>query len=200
MAGALVPTRDEAGRSLAGLFYLMLGRKDGARLFDVSADGFWRSFGAFVWAWPAQCFLWTGMWRALPETRPEGAGETVRFFLVATSFDVLAWVAPALLLYAVGQVMGLSRQVPGLVVVSNWFGLMSAYIGFFPAALRYLAPLSETANASISVLVYLAVIWLYYRVIRLCLGGDTMSAIFITVLMVMAGLVISELSFTALAG
>ncbi|KGF67601.1 hypothetical protein LL06_21065 [Hoeflea sp. BAL378] len=200
MAGTLVPSRAEAGRSLAGLFYLILKRPEGLRLIDASPDGFWRSFGVFAWAWPVQCFLWTGMWRALPDTRPETAGETIRFFFVSTSFDVAAWVAPAALLFAVSQLFGLSGKFAQLVVVTNWYGLLSAYVGFFPAALRYLAPLPETANAFVSLFVYLVVIWLYYRVIRACLGGDLMVPIFITVMMVMTGLIVSELAFDALGG
>ena len=198
MAGGIVPSRQEAGRSLAGLFYLILGRPEGLRLFDASPDGFWRSFGAFFWAWPVQCFLWTGLWRAVPETRPEGLSETVRFFFVSTSFDVFAWVLPAILLLAVCQVFGLSGKFSKLVVVNNWFGLMSVYIGFIPAALRYLTPVSDTANAFISLAVYAAVIWLYFRVIRISLGGDLMVSIFVSLMMVMTGLTISELAFIAL--
>ena len=199
MAGGVVPSRLEAGRSLAGLFYLILKNRDGLRLFDISPDGFWRSFGAFFWAWPVQCFLWTGLWRAVPETRPETAAETFRFFFVSSSFDVAAWVLPALLLLVVCQLFGLSGKFSRLVVVNNWFGLLSAYIGFFPAALRYLMPVSDTANAFISLAVYVVVIWLYFRVIRITIGGDLMITIFITMMMVMTGLTISELAFGALS-
>ena len=196
----MVPSRLEAGRSLAGLFYLILKNRDGLRLFDISPDGFWRSFGAFFWAWPVQCFLWTGMWRAVPETRPDTAAEMVRFFFVSTSFDVASWVLPAVLLLVVCQVFGLSGKFSRLVVVNNWFGLLSAYIGFFPAALRYLTPLSDTANAFLSLAVYMVVIWLYFRVIRMAIGGDLMISVFITLMMVMTGLTISELAFGALSG
>lgn len=199
MATNLVPSRGEARQSLAGLFYLIQRRPEGARLLDASPDGFWQSFGAFAWAWPVQCFLWTGIWRALPDTRPESAGEIFRFFFVSSSFDLAAWVVPAVLLLAVTQVFGLSGKYSQLVVVNNWFGLLSAYIGFFPAALRYLTPVSETVSAFISVIVYMVVIWLYYRVIRTSLGGDLMISIFITLMMVMTGLIVSELAFTALA-
>ncbi len=200
MAGGVIPTRLEAGRSLAGLFYLILGNRDGLRFFDTSPDGFWRSFGAFFWTWPVQCFLWTGIWRAAPETRPETAAEFFRFFVASSSFDVAAWVLPAVLLLAVCQLFGLSGKFSRLVVVNNWFGLLSAYVGFFPATLRYLAPVSDTANAFISLAVYAAVIWLYYRVVRICVEGDLMITIFITLMMVMTGLTISELAFSALAG
>lgn len=200
MAGDFIPTRAEAARSLAGLFYLMVKRPEGLRLFDVSPDGFWRSFGAFAWSWPVQCFLWTGLWRADPASRPEGAGGMLRFFAQVTGFDALAWIVPALLLLAATRLFGISGKFARLVVVNNWFGLMSAYIGFFPAALRYLAPLPDGVNVLLTLAVYAVVIGLYYRIIRICLDGDAMLAVFITGMMVMTGLTISELAFSALAG
>lgn len=200
MASRIIPSLDEAGQSLAGLFYLILKQPLGLRLLDASPDGFWRSFGAFVWAWPVQCFLWTGLWRAVPETRPETAGETIRFLAVSTAFDVAAWILPAVLILAICQGFGLQRRFAELVVVTNWFGLLSAYIGFFPAALRYLTPISEAASAVLSLVVYAVVVWLYYRVIRTSLGKDAMIPGFVTATMVIAGLVISELAFGALGG
>ena len=199
MAAGFIPTRAEAGRSLAGLFYMILGNRDGLRFLDRSPDGFWRSFGAFFWAWPAQCFLWTGIWRASPELRPDTASEVAGFFAVSSGFDVVAWVLPALLLLPVCQVFGLSGKFTRLVVVNNWFGLLSAYIGFFPASLRYLTPVSDAASAFISLAVYAAVIWLYFRVIRICMEGDVMISVFITLLMVMSGLTVSELAYSSLS-
>jgi len=198
LAAGFIPTRAEAGRSLAGLFYMILGNRDGLRFFDSSHDGFWRSFGAFFWAWPAQCFLWTGIWRASPELRPDTASEVVGFFAVSSGFDVVAWVLPALLLLPVCQVFGLSGKFTRLVVVNNWFGLLSAYIGFFPASLRYLTPVSDAASDFISLAVYAAVIWLYFRVIRICMEGDVMISVFITLLMVMSGLTVSQLAYSSL--
>ena len=147
-----------------------------------------------------QCFLWTGIWRALPDTRPETAGETFRFFLVSSSFDLAAWVLPAVLLLAVSQVFGLKGKFSQLVVVNNWFGLLSAYVGFVPAALRYLAPIPDGVSGFLSLLIYVVIIWLYFRVIRICVAGDIMVSTFITLMMVMTGLVISELAFSALGG
>lgn len=200
MAWALIPSRHEAGSALAGLFYLMLKRQEGLKLFDTTPDGFWRSFGAFVWTWPVQCFLWTGVWRAVPETRPEGAAETLGFFLVSGGFDLAAWLIPPILLLAVTQVFGLGDKFARLVVVNNWYGLFSAYVGFFPAALRYLAPVPDAVSAMASLIAYVAVIGLYFRVIRGCLDGDMLISVFITLMMVMTGLTISELAFTTLGG
>ena len=85
------------------------------------------------------------------------------------------------------------------MVVNNWFGLLSAYIGFFPATLRYLTPVSDSASAFISLGIYAAIIWLYFRVLRICVEGDLMITIFISLLMIITGLTISELAFSSLS-
>lgn len=51
----------------------------------------------------------------------------------------------------------------------------------------------------ISLAVYVAVIWLYFRVIRICVEGELVITIFITLMMVMTGLTISEIAFSALS-
>ena len=110
-----------------------------------------------------------------------------------------AWVVPALLLLVVCQLFGLTAKFPRLVIVNNWFGLLSAYIGFFPAALRYLTPIPDAAGALVSLVAYAVIIWLFYRVVRMCLDGDMMMTIFITLMMVMTGLMISEFAFRSLS-
>jgi hypothetical protein len=60
--------------------------------------------------------------------------------------------------------------------------------------------LPDGFNALISLAVYVIVVGLYFRVIRICIEGETLIAIFITVMMVMTGLTISEFAFTALSG
>ena len=44
---------DETQASLTGAWRLMLGKADGLRLLDLSADGFWNSFFAIIVATPA---------------------------------------------------------------------------------------------------------------------------------------------------
>ncbi|MER9338061.1 hypothetical protein NKJ06_29550, partial [Mesorhizobium sp. M0293] len=51
---------DETQASLTGAWRLMLGKTDGLRLLDLSADGFWNSFFAIVVAAPALLVGWVG--------------------------------------------------------------------------------------------------------------------------------------------
>ena len=54
-------TADETQASLIGAWRLMLGKVDGLRLLDLSADGFWNSFFAIVIAAPALIVGWVGI-------------------------------------------------------------------------------------------------------------------------------------------
>ena len=45
--------RDEIARSLTGAWHLFLDRPDAMRYFDLSIEGFWRSFRAIVLLLPA---------------------------------------------------------------------------------------------------------------------------------------------------
>jgi hypothetical protein len=138
-------------------------------------------FGAFSGPGRCSAFLWTGMWRAAPDTRPESCPATYLGFFVL--HRVRCGCLGASGGPAAGRLRSCSasgRQVPRLVVVNNWFGLFSAYIGFFPAALRYLTPLPDGQRDHLAGGLY-DVIGLYYRVTRIsALEGETLIAIFIT--------------------
>ena len=48
-----MPSGDDIQAYLAGAWRLMMGKPDGVRALDVSADGFWNSFFAILVAFPA---------------------------------------------------------------------------------------------------------------------------------------------------
>ena len=52
---------DEIQRYLTGAWRMMMGKADGLRLLDLSADGFWNSFFAIVVALPALIVGWVGV-------------------------------------------------------------------------------------------------------------------------------------------
>ena len=52
---------EETQASLTGAWRLMLGKADGLRLLDLTADGFWNSFFAIAVAAPALIVGWVGI-------------------------------------------------------------------------------------------------------------------------------------------
>jgi succinyl-diaminopimelate desuccinylase len=198
LAGGLVPPRLEAGRSLAGLFYLILGNRDGLRLFDLSARRLLALFRRILLGLAgAVLSVDRNMARSAGNPARERPGHLqvllrlhrVRCRCLGASGTAAAGRLPVVRHLCESPTAGHRQQ------------LVRAAVGLYrvlPAALRYLTPVSDTANAFISLGVYAFVIWLYYRVVRISVEGDLMISIFITLMMVMTGLTISEIAFSAL--
>ncbi len=56
-----MPSAEEIQLYLTGAWRMMMGKADGLRLLDLSADGFWNSFFAIVIALPALIVGWVGV-------------------------------------------------------------------------------------------------------------------------------------------
>ena len=53
-----MPRVEEIQQYLTGAWRMMMGKPDGIRLLDISADGFWNSFFAIAIALPALIAGW----------------------------------------------------------------------------------------------------------------------------------------------
>jgi len=198
MSALRVPTLTQTARSIAGLLSVLSGNRDGLKLIDSSFEGVLRSFLVFAWCWPAQAFLWTGVWRDLPEARPDSVGGFVVFFLQAGFFDLLGWLLPAVLMIALSRPFGFPAQVFKLIAMTNWFGLIATYMAFFPASIDYLIPIPEQLTAVISLVIYAFTIVFYFRLARAVLGNDGLLAAMVTVLLVVTSIVTSVIAFGAM--
>ena len=56
-----MPPGDDIQKYLYGAWQLLLGRREGMKLLDLSADGFWNSFYAIVLALPAMFVGWVSV-------------------------------------------------------------------------------------------------------------------------------------------
>ena len=68
-----MPSFDEVQQYLTGALRLMLGKADGLRMLDFSADGFWNSFFAMAVALPALMIGWVGLANELEQGRTQSA-------------------------------------------------------------------------------------------------------------------------------
>ncbi|MBA67668.1 MAG: hypothetical protein CML30_02245 [Rhizobiales bacterium] len=198
MSAIRLPSRQEAGRALGGIFTTLEGDKRGLGEIDSSLEGALRSFLAYLWCWPAQTFLWMDVLRDMPDTRPDGAWGMVSFILTGSLFDFLSWVLPALLLYPVSGPFGFRKQYLPVVAATNWFGLIAAYIGFLPATVVYFAPVPEGIAALLSLAAYGMTIWFYFRLVRAILDDEATLAALVTLVTLMSSLLVSSLAFGAL--
>ena len=78
-------------RSLRGAWLVMLGRREGLALLDISEEGFWRSLQAALISLPVFILSWADYARELSVSVPISLGQAIwRIGLT----DICAWFLP----------------------------------------------------------------------------------------------------------
>ncbi len=120
-------TRDEITRSLAGAWELFLDRPGAMSRFDVSVDGFWRSFAAVVLIVPSYAFAVLADNRMSSAEDPTLALETGGDLILHNGIGLaLDWIALPLILALLARPLGIARHYPEFIVARNWCAVLAA--------------------------------------------------------------------------
>lgn len=166
---ALMLASDEIEQNLAGAWRLMLGKADGLRQLDLSADGFWNSFFAILVAVPALVVGWAGVSN---DVALETATFASRFGIVVrlAMVDIGAWVLPLIVLALVAPRVGIGDRFVHYVVASNWTSAIIAWL-MLPAALaRMLFPTAENVVSLLSLAVFALAMVFTWRMTNATIG------------------------------
>lgn len=120
-----LPAPDEALRSIVGA--ARLARLDPAarNYFDLSVEGFWRSFGAMLYVAPLYLIF-----IHLPGMRPSlHAAEPFLGYPLEIANYVLRWASFPFVLYWLARPLGLAQGYAAYFVAYNWSQVVQ--IGFF---------------------------------------------------------------------
>ncbi|MGF7008701.1 transporter [Aminobacter sp. BE322] len=148
----MLPTED-IQRYLSGAWRLMLGKADGLRLLDLSADGFWNSFFAILVAAPALIVGWVGV---SDEIAVQSAAFAGRFGVIVrlALIDLGAWILPIVAFALVARRAGVGDRFVHYVVASNWTSAIIAWLMLPAALLRMLLPSAEGLTTPLSLLLF----------------------------------------------
>lgn len=148
----MLPTED-IQRYLSGAWRLMLGKADGLRLLDLSADGFWNSFFAILVAAPALIVGWVGV---SDEIAVQSAASAGRFGVIVrlALIDLGAWILPIVAFALVARRAGVGDRFVHYVVASNWTSAIIAWLMLPAALLRMLLPSAEGLTTPLSLLLF----------------------------------------------
>jgi hypothetical protein len=196
-----MPSGDEIQQYLTGAWRLLMGKPDGARLLDVSADGFWNSFFAVVVAFPALIVGWVGIANELGDLGGD-FGSRVSIVLRLAVIDLLAWIVPLLALGLVARSAGFADRYVHFVVASNWASVLLVWLMLPLAILNLLVPGASDLNDAISLVVFLAALVLTWRLTNAVLGKGAAVAtgVFVAVLFVSLFLILSLQNLFGLDG
>jgi hypothetical protein len=174
--------RDEIVQSLTGAWRLFLDRPDAMRYFDVSVDGFWRSFAAVVLIAPAY-ILFAALERTeiLAEPIIDPAFSDGAFFANKVLTLALDWVALPLLLALVAGPLGVGRAYASFVVARNWCAVLATAPFGLVALLSLLGFLGAGPANFISLLILVVIIRYNFIIARRALGADIGLAVGVVV-------------------
>ena len=133
-----MPDREEVYRSIYGAYRLAFLDPSGMAYFNLSVDGFWRSFFAAVLVAPGYVLLVAQKLTAQPDVLDLGWAilvQTLAYGLIWAAFPVLALVLT--------QLLGLSRNYVPLIVAVNWAAVLQLGVLLAAMALGLLVPALE---------------------------------------------------------
>jgi len=180
-----MPSAENIQQYLTGAWRMMMGKADGLRLLDLSADGFWNSFFAMVIALPALIVGWVGVTNELSAL--SGAfGSKLSILVRLAVIDLATWVVPLVALAAVASRVGIGDRFVALVVASNWASALFVWI-MLPASLMGLIwPAASDTNSVVSLFLFVLSMVLSWRMTNVAIGrGPALaSAVFIGMFLV----------------
>jgi len=180
---------DEIQAGLTGAWRLMLGKADGVRLLDLSADGFWNSFFAMLVALPPLFAMWTSI---AIDASPAGADFGQRFSLLLrlAFIDFAAWVVPLIALAAIAARVGIGGRFVPYTVATNWGSGIIAWMTLPPVLLDAFLPAAGDAAALLWLVVFVGSLVLVWRLTNAVLGKGAMIATAVFTGMIAVSLVV----------
>ena len=124
----MMPTAEEVRRALTGAVLLLRGQPAGMGCFDLSVEGFWKSFAAALLVAPGYAFLLIEQYATTG--LPADLFTVALVEIVAYAVGCVAFPIAAIFLT---QLLGLGGRYVPLIVAGNWSSLPQ--VGFLLAAL-----------------------------------------------------------------
>ena len=184
-----MPSSDYIQQSLSGAARLMAGRKDGVRLLDISADGFWTSFFAIVVALPAMTVGWVTLANEIA-FQGDGIGSRLSIVLRLAAIDMLAWIVPLGLLALVARFAGIANRFVQFVVASNWGGAIYVWVMLPPSLVRLFWPDAGESLTAVSLGLFVFTMVLSWRLTNAVLDKGPAFATGVFSAMFLASLVV----------
>lgn len=161
-----------ATAGLAGAWRLARLDRNGMRYFDVTVDGFWRSFQAAVIAAPI--YLVLVLLRT--DDHPLSA-DPVRATLIEAIGYVIDWTAFPLAAWYLCRAFNCSSRYLGFIIAYNWANVLQMVV-FLPVALLSAGGVLPGGLVSLLALALTAaVIYYQYFITRTALGVDVLPAL-----------------------
>src|SRR5690606_30773079 len=155
----MLPDYDEVTRSLTGAWHLFLDRRDALSFFNISYDGFWRSFAAIILVLPFYtCIALAERARLLSDSLVDDSFDGNIFLLNKALALALDWIMLPLILALVARPLGVGRSYVTYVVARNWGAVIAVAPFGLLSLLSLLGLVSEAVAGLIALIILLIVV------------------------------------------
>lgn len=167
-----MPSREEITRAIYGAYRLARLDQGGMNHFDLSIEGFWRSFFAAVVVLPFYIVLIFGPLGGFAEST---AGPEL-YLLVKLASYAIGWAIFPVAMIFLARLLSLSANYVPFIIAHNWSAVIQIAV-LLPVFL--LAPGDgppEGAAALVLMLAIVAVLFYQWYIARVALGTSALTA------------------------
>lgn len=176
-----MPRPDEVLAYLAGIADMARGVPRGLSSLDLSTDGFWRSFWAYLYALPAYLYFWY-VDRATFLAENPGVEAGFDYIARIAVREILAVILSLVAVALLARPLNMTNRFAQWVIAANWLSLPVAYVTAAVFVLTIGLGGSSEAALPVILLVWAATLFVAYRVYRVALNDDGMLAVILIVL------------------
>lgn len=195
-----MPSAAEIQRAFQGAWALLLNRKDGMLAFDLSIDGFYRSFGAVFLLAPLYAIAALAEARLLQvDGAPVDGFPYVWFFGWKFAGLGVDWLALPVVLALLARPLGLAARYVPFIVARNWTSPVAMSMSILPSVLYAAGLVGQELAAILFLVVVIGVIRYQYQVVRIALQTTIAMSIAVVAFDLTLSLFLAEL-MSRLAG
>lgn len=176
-----VPAPAQVRTYLTGIVEMARGESRGLSKFDLSTDGFWRSFWALLYSLPAYVFFWFADRRSYLIDNPD-AEAGVGYLAKAALSDVIGIAASLGAIALLARPLNMADRFGQWVITANWLSLPISYLSALVVILTITLALPDGMTFLTMMVLLIAVLVISYRVYKVALHGDGMLAFGIIVI------------------
>ncbi len=179
-----MPGWPEISSSIYGAYRLARLDAGGLGYFNMSVDGFWRSFFAAVIVAPAYVIIVLLRDAADPADAATMTPEITAY--------VIGWIFWPLIMLVVARLFGLLTNFVGYIIVYNWSNVIQVAVLLPIALITESGGVPEAVAPVLTMIATVYVLFYLWFVARTALGAASWTAAAIVVLDVISGLLLSR--------
>jgi hypothetical protein len=172
-----MPSREEVLRSLNGAWRLAWLDHSGMSYFDLTVEGFWRSFFAAVLVAPGYALLVAQKLLARPEDF-----SAIWALVVESTAYVLGWAAFPVVAIGLTQLLGLARNYSALIIAANWAAVLQIAAFLVAVGLAFVVPPLGSLLVTLATGAILFYQWFVVRTALQTTGGLALAVVLVDLL------------------